>query len=84
MRNLTSSLVLSSLLTTSLSAQIHSEAFFGAGKLIHDAQATPGRGALARIDGLLSQGDVADLYVIRVDDPATFSCTTVGGASSPA
>ena len=79
MRNLTNSLVLGSLLTASLSSQIHCEGF--AGSSIPGAEATAGRGALARIDGLLDQGELADLFVIRVDDPATFSCTTVGGAS---
>ncbi len=51
-----------------------------AGDLPATAQQTVGDGQLATISGNLSVGDV-DMYCIMVDDPATFSASTVGGAT---
>ncbi|MBL8754604.1 MAG: hypothetical protein JNK15_14970 [Planctomycetes bacterium] len=52
-----------------------------AGQLPRTAETTVGDGPLQRIDGALSANGDVDLYLIRVDDPATFECSTVGGAA---
>jgi subtilisin-like proprotein convertase family protein len=48
------------------------------GALPVSAQAAAGSGPLARIAGWLAPGD-ADMYAVRVCDPANFSVTSVGG-----
>ena len=62
-----------------MSAQNFIEA--SAGQRWTDAQVTPGVGALRSIAGSLDPGEDADLFVVRVDDPASFSCSSIGGAS---
>lgn len=66
-----------------LIAQSWSEStpFLNAGELPITAQATRGSGTLAEIVGTLASNENADLYVIYIDDPATFSCSCVGGAN---
>lgn len=49
-----------------------------AGELGGTAQVTVGTGPLTSIDGAMFGLDVADLYLIYIDDPAGFSATTVG------
>ncbi|MCA8977168.1 MAG: hypothetical protein KDC98_20775, partial [Planctomycetes bacterium] len=51
-----------------------------AGDLPNTVQPALGSGPLTQIVGNLATGDV-DLYLIRVDDPATFTCSSVGGAT---
>lgn len=66
-------------LSIALPAQSWSEAG-DAGDLPDTVQAVLGSGPLTHISGTLGTGDV-DLYLIHVDDPATFTCTSVGGAT---
>ncbi|MCB9879337.1 MAG: hypothetical protein H6835_17215 [Planctomycetes bacterium] len=79
MFRLTCSILVGSVLTASLAAQNWTEA--DAGQLWTDAQVTVGTGALATIAGSIDPGEDADLFVVRVDDPATFTCSSVGGAT---
>jgi hypothetical protein len=51
-----------------------------AGDLASTAQVVSGSGPLTSITGLFDTND-ADLYVVRVVDPANFLATTVGGTS---
>lgn len=52
-----------------------------AGELPLTAETAVGVGPLQRIDGNLSTNTDVDMFLIRVDDPTTFRCSTVGGAS---
>jgi hypothetical protein len=52
-----------------------------AGDLPRTAETTVGEGPLQRIDGDLPSTADVDLYLIRVDDPTTFECSTVGGTT---
>ncbi|MCA3005830.1 MAG: hypothetical protein LW650_11890 [Planctomycetaceae bacterium] len=52
-----------------------------AGELLADAQRVTGTGGVSAITGQMAGGSDADAFVIRVDDPALFSATTVGGAT---
>ncbi|MEZ6037312.1 MAG: hypothetical protein R3F29_07515 [Planctomycetota bacterium] len=79
MYRLPCSILVGSVLTASLCAQNWVES--NAGQLWTDAQVTVGAGALATITGSIDPGEDADLFVVRVDDPATFSCSSVGGAT---
>lgn len=51
------------------------------GETYRTADTTLGEGPLTTIHGSLDSGEAADIYVVRIDDPATFRCTSVGGAS---
>lgn len=53
----------------------------GAGELSSTAEWTIGDGPLTQINGNLNTGEAADLYVVHVDDIASFTCTSVGGAT---
>ncbi|HEX5051281.1 MAG TPA: hypothetical protein VFZ65_05880 [Planctomycetota bacterium] len=50
-----------------------------AGQLLRTAQTPQGFGPLASITGSINND--ADLYVLQIDDPLTFSASTVGGAT---
>lgn len=60
-------------------AQTWTEA--NAGELTTTAEATVGTGPLTTITGSLSTTESADLYLIRIDDPVGFTCSSVGGAT---
>lgn len=66
-------------LVAALRAQAWSE--IGGGNLPTSAETTIGVGALTQINGWLLPGDQIDIFLIRVDDPATFTCSTIGGAT---
>jgi hypothetical protein len=66
-------------LGAALTAQSWTEA--NAGHLPLTAETTVGTGPLQRIDGSLTGNTDIDMYLIHVDDPTTFRCTTVGGAT---
>lgn len=67
------------LLAAALGAQTWTEV--DAGQLPRTAETTVGDGPLQRISGSLSSSGDVDLFLIRVDDPATFECSTLGGAN---
>ncbi|MBL8752002.1 MAG: hypothetical protein JNK15_01770 [Planctomycetes bacterium] len=69
-------LLASSLLAAPLLAQAHNETA-DAGNTIATAQIVAGSGPLASITGTVN-GD-ADLFVIQIDNPGTFSATVTGG-----
>lgn len=61
-----------------LSAQVWNEV--GAGNIPTEAETTLGSGVLTQIHGSIDGTEGTDLFIIHVDDPATFACSTVGGA----
>ena len=67
------------LTTFSLPAQTWTE--IGAGATWTRSETPLGSGPLARIQGSLAPGQSADVYLVRIDDPATFRASTAGGAS---
>ena len=69
------------LLPTLLSAQTWTESATGAGQTWTTSETPLGFGPLARIQGTIAAGSSADIYLVRVDDLATFRVSTVGGAT---
>lgn len=53
----------------------------GAGSTSTSSETPLGRGPLTSIQGTLAAGQAADIYLVHVDDPATFRASTAGGAS---
>lgn len=76
-------LLATAILSLATTATVHAQTWaeVNAGDLPRTAELTVGNGVLSRIQGTLSPDADVDMYVIRVDDPATFSCSTVGGAA---
>lgn len=74
-------LAASLLLPTALSAQAWTESSLGAGQTWSTSETPLGSGPLTRIQGTIAAGRAADIYLLRVDDLATFQVTSVGGAS---
>ncbi len=68
-------LLLGAATASAAAAQVWNEAG-DAGDLPATAQVPLGSGALTAIIGTLSAGGDADLYLIRIDDPATFEAST--------
>jgi Subtilase family len=54
-----------------------------AGQLCSAAQVTVGTGTLSQITGTVSNMQDVDIYGIRINNPATFSATTVGTSAFP-
>ncbi|MBZ0150525.1 MAG: hypothetical protein K8J09_03265 [Planctomycetes bacterium] len=69
------------LLPTLLSAQTWTETAAGAGQTWSTSETPLGSGPLTRIQGTIDAGRAADIYLVRVDDLATFQVSTVGGAN---
>lgn len=69
------------LLPTLLSAQTWTETAAGAGQTWSTSETPLGSGPLTRIQGTIAAGRAADIYLVRVDDLATFQVSTVGGAN---
>ncbi|MBP8302164.1 MAG: hypothetical protein KA020_17485, partial [Planctomycetes bacterium] len=74
-------LAASLLLPTALSAQTWTESTLGAGQSWSTSETPLGSGPLTRIQGTIAAGSSADIYLVRVDDLATFQVSSVGGAS---
>lgn len=68
------------LLPTILSAQTWTESTLGAGQTWSTSETPLGSGPLTRIQGTIAAGRSADVYLVRIDDPATFQVSSVGGA----
>ncbi|MBL8752755.1 MAG: hypothetical protein JNK15_05595 [Planctomycetes bacterium] len=68
------------LLPALLSAQTWTESAVGAGQTWSTSETPLGSGPLTRIQGTIAVGSAADIYLVRVDDLATFQVSTVGGA----
>lgn len=51
------------------------------GEVSARAETTVGSGPLTQIAGTLATSESADIYCIQIDDPANFTCSSVGGAS---
>lgn len=60
-------------------AQVWTES--SAGQLPETAETTIGTGLLTTINGSVDPGEDADLYYVRIEDAAAFTCTSVGGAT---
>ncbi|MFK7740590.1 MAG: hypothetical protein AB8H80_09730 [Planctomycetota bacterium] len=73
------SLTLAALTAASLSAQTWNET--SAGETVATLEGTVGNGPLTRIVGDLGATEAADIFLIHVDDVASFSCSSVGGAT---
>lgn len=74
-------LAASLLLPTALSAQAWTESANGAGQTWSTGETPLGSGPLTRIQGTIAVGRSADIYLVRVDDLATFQVSSVGGAN---
>jgi hypothetical protein len=74
-------LAASLLLPTALLAQNWTESATGAGQTWSTSETPLGSGPLTRIQGTIAAGSSADIYLVRVDDLATFQVSSVGGAS---
>ncbi|MBL8723570.1 MAG: hypothetical protein JNK49_05955 [Planctomycetes bacterium] len=74
-------LAASLLLPFALSAQTWTETAAGAGQTWSTSETPLGSGPLTRIHGTIAAGRAADIYLVRVDDLATFQVSSVGGAS---
>ena len=68
-------------LPTLLSAQTWTESAAGAGQTWSTSETPLGSGPLTRIQGTIAAGSSADIWLVRIDDMATFQVSTVGGAS---
>jgi hypothetical protein len=64
-----------------LSAQTWTESATGAGQTWSTSETPLGSGPLTRIQGTIAAGSSADIWLLRVDDLATFRVSTVGGAN---
>lgn len=69
------------LLPSLLSAQTWTESAAGAGQTWSTSETPLGSGPLTRIQGTIAAGQAADIYLVRVDDLATFQVSSVGGAN---
>ena len=69
------------LLPTLLSAQTWTESATGAGQTWSTSETPLGSGPLTRIQGTIAAGRSADIYLVRIDDPATFRVSSIGGAN---
>ena len=66
------------LLPTLLSAQTRTESATGAGQTWSTSETPLGSGPLTRIQGTIAAGRSADIYLVRIDDPATFRVSSIG------
>lgn len=73
--------VLAASLAVALPVQAQTWNEGNAGQTITTLEATIGNGTLTQIVGSLTSTQSADLYLIKVEDVATFSASTVGGAT---